>query len=308
MGLFCILLIGYLINYDLSPDSAYLGEEIKLKYSVIAARDIEFSLSEDSSSWHPLILTEPLQSELNTHGDDSIQLDLIITGKIFTELDSAIISPPPLTITNKDSTYQDSLSSLNITILSTLAPDDDFEPAPLRPRMDFPPRPPEPWYRKGIKLLVKFWYLPIVLILIVAGAVLIWVLMRRHQKISKVVINPRETALLDLMTVKMKYLNSDQFKFRNFYEKLTDIFKDYTEQTSKYATKKMTSKEIRENFLTTFNINLEVDRSLEEFHQLAELIKFSKYPIEKEIGEKDWGLIKEFIEKYPHPEIKDVYE
>lgn len=305
MFVFLFSLLSYFLNMQVSNDSVYLGQEVDITLNFIYSREFKFNISEDSSSWLPLTLSEPVTKILKTRGEDSIQVVYYISGAFYRSIDSAVVTPPPLYVYSEDTMWIDTVPGYKFTILSTLTGETDTLPSPLRPRLDFPPIPPVPLHIKILKFIFKYWYYFLLIDLIIAALFMLYYFIKRKTNTTEIPIDPRRKALLNLFSLKELFFLSNKIFGKQFYTSLLDIFKEYTENYTSLPIKNMTLREIEKDLIKSLDISSEIDRSLIDFHKTAELAKFSKYDFSNNIGKKDWESIKEFIETFPEIIIGD---
>lgn len=292
-------------NFNISSDSVFLGENILITISNIYSRDTKYILSEDSSSWFPLILTEPIKVELITSGEESLLVNFNIEGAFFTEIDSATIHPPPIKVIMKDTIWFDSIAEIKLTINSSLL--DNQDPIPVRPRLDIPPKPPIPLYKKILNFIFKYRYILLTLLILSYIASIIVYFIKRKKKKS-ISLNPREIALILIKSLEKDFMKDDKNLGKNFYDSLSDIFKQYIESMTTYPAKKMTIFEISNSVLNSIKINKKINRSLKAFNNTSELAKFAQKYFPSDIAEKDIKAVINFINSYPSEDLTTFLE
>ncbi|MBN1150817.1 hypothetical protein JXA84_06310 [candidate division WOR-3 bacterium] len=294
-----LVLVSQTCSFEASKDSVGLGEHFQIKISCPHPRQCSTEISRDSSLWHPFIFKNSPEKSLLTRGEDSLTTVYTLTGAIYSQVDSVQIQLPPALFLDKDTSWTDSLGIIHVFITTSLTGPDDTLLSPLRPRLDFPPRPPEPLYKKLIGLTLRFWYIPLIIIGVTAIAILAYFLIKKSAKKRFYPRSPSETAAIALSRIYRKYLKEDSIVSKEFYEELTDVFKEYSESVSPMKTKKMTVKEIKDIFLKSFYISKEVENSLWSFNNSAELAKFSKQTFDALKGKEDFKTVTDFVNIFP---------
>ncbi|MBN1620691.1 hypothetical protein JW890_08205 [candidate division WOR-3 bacterium] len=286
-------------SFETSEDSVYLGERFSIVISYSHPRDCSVSVVSDSSLWHPFIIENSPIKELLTRGEDSLSSVFTFSGAIFSQVDSSLITIPPAIFYFPDTSYTDTLHSFNVHILSVLSGPEDTILCPLRPRLDLPPKPPEPLYKKLFRLTLRFWYVPLIIIgaVLVAGAA--YALIKRSAKKKFFVLSPKEKAMMDLSNIFKSYLKDKPEVSKDFYEELSEVFKEYSEKVSTLKTKKMTVKEIQDIFLKSFYVSKEIQKALSSFNRASELAKFSKEFFSSEKGNEDFEAVRDFVWVFP---------
>ncbi len=297
--LFCLTIFSGFNSLETSGDSVYLGESFSIFLTYSHPRDCSVSMVTDSSLWHPFIIEAAPLKELMTLGEDSLSSVFTLKGAIFSQIDSALITIPPAVFYFPDTSYTDSLRSLNVHILSVLSGPDDTVLSPLRPRLDLPPKPPEPLYKKLFRLTLRFWYIPLIIIATILAAGAAYALIRRSAKKKFFVLSPKEKAMMDLSNIFKSYLKDKPDVSKDFYEELSEVFKEYSEKVSTLKTKKMTVKEIQDVFLKSFYVSKEIQKALSSFNRASELAKFSKESFNSEKGNDDFEAVRDFVWVFP---------
>lgn len=297
--LFQVFLLSQFCTLNPSKDSIYLGEIFQIEISYSHPRNCSVTVSGDSAEWHPFIMNEAPAKSLLTNGEDSLSTVFTLSGAVYTEIDSVSIPIPPAKFHLPDTSWTDSLRALDITMLSSLTGPDDTVLSPLRPRLDFPPKPPEPLYKRLFRMTLRFWYIPLLIISIILIASTAYLLIKKSAKKGLFVLSPKEKAMDELSKIFNSYLKEKSPVSKEFYEELTEVFKDYSENVSTLKTKKMTVREIRDVFLKSFYVSKDVEKSLSSFNTTSELAKFSKITFDSEKGQEDYEAVKNFVWVFP---------
>lgn len=118
---------------------------------------------------------------------------------------------------------------------------------------------------------------------------------KRRKTAVRIVAPPHEIALKALNQLKnMKYL--DREDFREYYFRLSEIFRHYLEMRYKYPAAEMTVEELIP-FLEKLTIIRELKDTSRSIIKRADMAKFAKATPSYDIAVKDWDDVSDFVYK-----------
>lgn len=147
---------------------------------------------------------------------------------------------------------------------------------------------------------VKWWmFLPIVLVIIFT--ILLWLTQRKNAKKLTVApkappIPPHITALEALKKLLAENLIT-QGKVKLFYQKLSDILRQYIERRFEINAPDLTTEEFMQKISTHDKLSSDDKQLLSNFLTQCDLVKFAKHQPEPQDTDKSAQLAKSFIEK-----------
>ena len=160
-----------------------------------------------------------------------------------------------------------------------------------------------------------FWVLLLIIPLLVYLIIRLYQRVKKNTPITKrIVINPptpaHQQALAQFATIKAEQPETDE-DFKQYYDQLTEVLRQYIEDRFSLNAKELTSDEIIRKLTDTNNAS--ALRELKEILTTADLVKFAKYQASLSEANRSVAMALDYVnttrlsdEQLPQPEVKIV--
>lgn len=190
-------------------------------------------------------------------------------------------------------TYRLYSEPIEIEVTSLLAEDrNNLQIADIEGVVDMPRRPSYLW----------LWTLAAI-VLVGAGGLVVVLRQKKLREAAQIFRPAHEIAYERLQTLARRQL-IEKGKIKLFYELITDVLRHYIEDRFELRAPEQTTEEFLAALAATDELGEDDKRSLGEFLQHCDLVKFAKYEPQAEQIRKAFDLVQDFIERTKSDERK----
>ena len=293
-----------MVEQEVSRVDLLIGEQAELKTSVLVDANQQVN--------YPIFHQQNYMDGVEVVREGKVDTTLLNSGKrmqltrtyVLTSFDSAFYSLPPFYVVVEGDTFK-AASSIGLKVTSV--------PVDTTNANEFA----GPYTVTSIPFQWSygFWVLLLIIPLLVYLIIRLYQRVKKNTPITKrIVINPptpaHQQALAQFATIKAEQPETDE-DFKQYYDQLTEVLRQYIEDRFSLNAKELTSDEIIRKLTDTNNAS--ALRELKEILTTADLVKFAKYQASLSEANRSVAMALDYVnttrlsdEQLPQPEVKIV--